>query len=231
MRKRVFGHMRTSAQTDQSLHCPQTESLDTTERKNGELRPRWCFAHAPDDLNLRILRMFEGTFCTWRGRNETIMEKQQSWNTAWVRYWKGKRVGTMKNKTAQLQLCRTKRKDIFGHAQKQIILRMRKLSPGHSLSVNSVVSNDSVSGQWRPWWNCAYAQSHQGLRCRICPETRFCMARPKCNIWHTNKEEREFRKRLVRNAQPKNYCWRVGCGVGAGMRSPQVPEWLHLINK
>ena len=29
---------------------------------NGEQRPRWYFAHSKDDLNLRILRMFEGTF-------------------------------------------------------------------------------------------------------------------------------------------------------------------------
>ena len=35
MRKRVFGHMQT-AQSDQSLHCPLTESLDTIECFNVE---------------------------------------------------------------------------------------------------------------------------------------------------------------------------------------------------
>ena len=35
----------TSAQSDQGLHCPLTESLDTTESVNGENRPAfYCFA-------------------------------------------------------------------------------------------------------------------------------------------------------------------------------------------
>ena len=36
--------------------------MDTTECMNGEQRPGWYFAHVQDDLNLHILRMFEGTF-------------------------------------------------------------------------------------------------------------------------------------------------------------------------
>ena len=52
----------TSAQSDQALQCPPTESVDTTESMNGEQMPGQYFAHAQDDLNLRILRMFEGTF-------------------------------------------------------------------------------------------------------------------------------------------------------------------------
>ena len=70
MQKRVFGHMRTAkarsdcadAQSDQGLHCPLAESLDTTECMKGEQRPGWYFAHAQNDLNLRILLMFEGSF-------------------------------------------------------------------------------------------------------------------------------------------------------------------------
>ena len=38
--------------------CLLSESLDTTECMSGEQRP----AHVQDDLNLCILRMFEGTF-------------------------------------------------------------------------------------------------------------------------------------------------------------------------
>ena len=49
----------TSAQSDQGLHCPLTKSVDTTECMNGQQRPGCYFAHAQDDLNLR---MFEGTF-------------------------------------------------------------------------------------------------------------------------------------------------------------------------
>ena len=51
-----------SAPSDQGLHCPLTESLDTAECMNGEQRPKWYFTRAPDDLNLRIMRMFEGSF-------------------------------------------------------------------------------------------------------------------------------------------------------------------------
>ena len=70
--KRVFGHIRlygqrsprsdcALAQSDQGLHCPLTESLDTTECMNGEQRHGLYYAHAQDDLNMRFLRIFKGT--------------------------------------------------------------------------------------------------------------------------------------------------------------------------
>ena len=48
MRKRVFAHMQiakpwsafASAHSDQGLHCPVTESLDTTECMNGRVKAR-----------------------------------------------------------------------------------------------------------------------------------------------------------------------------------------------
>ena len=49
------------AQMDQGLHCPLTESLDTIACMNGKQRFELYFAHAQDDLNLYILRMFNGT--------------------------------------------------------------------------------------------------------------------------------------------------------------------------
>ena len=45
-----------SAQSDQGLHYLLTESADTTECMQ---RPGGYFAHAQDDLNLRILRVFD----------------------------------------------------------------------------------------------------------------------------------------------------------------------------
>ena len=59
-----------SAQSDQGLRCPLTfctpsyalRTSDTTECMSGEQMPGWYFAHAPDDLILRILRMLEDTF-------------------------------------------------------------------------------------------------------------------------------------------------------------------------
>ena len=50
------------AQSDLGLRCPLTESLDTTECMNGEQKLGLQFAHAQDDQNLGILRMFDGTF-------------------------------------------------------------------------------------------------------------------------------------------------------------------------
>ena len=51
-----------SVQLDQGLYSPLTESLDTRECMNGEQKSGRFFAHALDDMNLRILRMLEGTF-------------------------------------------------------------------------------------------------------------------------------------------------------------------------
>ena len=48
-------------QADQGLHCLLTDSYDTTECVNEEQRPGYNFAHAQNDLNLRILHMFKGT--------------------------------------------------------------------------------------------------------------------------------------------------------------------------
>ena len=42
------------AQSDQGLHCLQTESMASTECMNGEQRPGRFFVHAQDDLNPSI---------------------------------------------------------------------------------------------------------------------------------------------------------------------------------
>ena len=65
----VSRHMRTakaqltwaSAQSVQSLHCPQTESLDSTECFNGA-KALMNFEHVQDDVNPHILRTFESIF-------------------------------------------------------------------------------------------------------------------------------------------------------------------------
>ena len=70
MQKRVFEHMRTvMAQISLRLRAVWSgPSVSTNrisgniERMNGEQRLGSYFMHAQDDLNLRILRMFEGTF-------------------------------------------------------------------------------------------------------------------------------------------------------------------------
>ena len=42
-----------------------------------------------------------------------------------------------------------------------------------STFIHSVISNDSVNGQWRPWSACADAQADLGLRCPHMPENLF----------------------------------------------------------
>ena len=49
-----------SAQSDQGLHCPLTESLNTTECMNGAQRTGRNFAQ--DDVNLLFLHVLEGNF-------------------------------------------------------------------------------------------------------------------------------------------------------------------------
>ena len=51
-----------SAQSDQGLPCPLTESLDSKESFNGEKMAGCDFAHVQVDVNPHILHMFEGTF-------------------------------------------------------------------------------------------------------------------------------------------------------------------------
>ena len=86
-----------SAQSDQGLHCPLTEPLDTTECMTGEQRPGCYFAHAQDDVNMRILRTLKAHFrftrlkCnlhpgTGGNKQTTILNNYYSyfpWNTKW----------------------------------------------------------------------------------------------------------------------------------------------------
>ena len=58
-----------SALSDQGLHCPLKESLDTTECINGEQMPGSYFAHAQNDANTHILRKLEGRFSAWCSPN------------------------------------------------------------------------------------------------------------------------------------------------------------------
>ena len=58
-RQRRSGSASASAQLDQGLFCPLTESFYTIECRNGEKRPGSDLAHAQDDVNPHILRMVE----------------------------------------------------------------------------------------------------------------------------------------------------------------------------
>ena len=53
-----------SAQSDQDFHPPFTEALDVMYERMYEwgTKVRWYNAHAQDDLNLCVMRMFKGTF-------------------------------------------------------------------------------------------------------------------------------------------------------------------------
>ena len=51
----------------------------------------------------------------------------------------------------------------------------------------SVVSNDSVSGQWRPWSDCADAQSDLGLHCLQMPEDTFSYGAAQVRKRHAQK--------------------------------------------
>ena len=54
-------------QSDQGLHCPLSEPLDTTKCINGEETPRGYFALVQDEVRPHILRILEGTIFAWRG--------------------------------------------------------------------------------------------------------------------------------------------------------------------
>ena len=73
MLKCVFRHIgtvkakiRVSAQSDQGLHCPLTESFDATECMENKYPDDTV--HVQDDLNLPILQVFERHFYASRGK-------------------------------------------------------------------------------------------------------------------------------------------------------------------
>ena len=72
-----------SAHSNQGLHCPLTESLDTTECLNGEQRPGSYVVHAQDDLNLRK-RMPEGTFSLDAANLKLTVSRQWSQTTTYI---------------------------------------------------------------------------------------------------------------------------------------------------
>ena len=86
-------------------------------------------------------------------------------------------------------------KKVLEHAQTaqiQSILRIRKVPPESLLFIDFVVSNGSVSRQWRPRSDCASAQSDLGLHCPYMPEDMFLhdmaqlintLSRPNFNIF------------------------------------------------
>ena len=51
-----------SAQSDQSLRCPQTESFDAIDVSVEKMKSGWDFTHEQEDVNPHTLRMLEGTF-------------------------------------------------------------------------------------------------------------------------------------------------------------------------
>ena len=78
-----------SAQSDQGLPCPLTESLDITECMTREQRPGWYFAHAQNELNLH---MFVGTFspdATHYGRR--VYNSYNDFNK-WLNTWEYYRI-------------------------------------------------------------------------------------------------------------------------------------------
>ena len=52
-----------------------------------------------------------------------------------------------------------------------------------SPSISSIVSNDSGSGQRRPWSDCAGAQSDLGLHCLRMPEGTFSLGVAQIILW------------------------------------------------
>ena len=58
-----------SAQSDQCLRCPLTESLDTMKCINGEQIPRWDFAQAWDESKAVHFAHARRHLFAWRGQN------------------------------------------------------------------------------------------------------------------------------------------------------------------
>ena len=60
-----------------------------------------------------------------------------------------------------------------------------------------LVLNNSVSGQWRPWSDCADAQADLGLRCPLYARRRFRMAWSIWYDWKNLESSSRFEKHLL----------------------------------
>ena len=74
-------------------------------------------------------------------------------------------------------LVRVRRKSAFEHKQMSRFRSPRACTFYHqglrSPFIHSVVSIDCVSGEWRPWSDCADAQADLGLHCPHMPEDMY----------------------------------------------------------
>ena len=62
----------------------------------------------------------------------------------------------------------------FSESLTNDIVSFEQLGPGLcSPFIHSIVSNDSVSGQWRPWSDCADEQADLGFHCPHIPKDTF----------------------------------------------------------
>ena len=73
----IYGQQRpesacASAQSNQGLRCPSTETFDTIECANGEQMPRSDFAHARDGSESVHFAYVRRPFFAWRGPNDTL---------------------------------------------------------------------------------------------------------------------------------------------------------------
>ena len=69
-------------------------------------------------------------------------------------------------------------KNVFEHGQNAQIWHSSRACTMSYLGIcspliHSIVSNNSTSGQWRPWSDCADAQADLGLRCPHMPKDMF----------------------------------------------------------
>ena len=137
-----------SAQSDQGLYCPLTESLDTICCIHTEKRSACYFVHAPDYLNLRISGMFEVGIFAWSGSYSLIWaSRRQHHNTSCV------------TSTDSDQ-------PVYPLCMARVLVY---------LSLDSPEAVEGTCDQWRLWSDCADAQSDlsprwsHGSYCRFCP--------------------------------------------------------------
>ena len=68
-----------SAQSDQCLRCPLTESLDTIKCINGEQIPRWDFAQAWDESKSVHFAHARRHLFAWRGQTLVPRKQKKTW--------------------------------------------------------------------------------------------------------------------------------------------------------
>ena len=174
------------------------KSIQTHKHTHTLLRKRQKL-YTPLDASYTV-----GMIRDFKCMSEIVHGKDRVWVLSSVQScpWRRKFLHSIWATTAQKCIPPGKKKEKeMGHVKENMPSNMHKMRifrsscaySDHpslcSIFIHSLVSDDSVSGQWRSWSDCANAQADLGLHCLHMPKDRFShdTAQISHDLWTSQK--------------------------------------------